>query len=350
MRIAIIGSPWIPVPPPGYGGTEAVLQGLVEGLAAEGHEVAYAGHPDSAVPGESFDGLNAEHVGPIGHTASELAHVVLAYERAAAWGADVIHDHTLVGPLLRSRSAPVVVTSHGPFDALTTPIFRLAAKRCLLVAISRAQAASAPAVPIAAVVHHGLDIDAWPFGGGGDYLLFLGRMNPDKGAHRAIALAREAGVPLVLAAKMREDAERAYFDREVRPLLHDGACFVGEADTPSKQRLLAGARALLNPIDWPEPFGMVMIEALACGTPVISTPCGAAPEIVEHGRTGFLASAPAQVLEAVDAVGRLDRAACRASVAERFNVARMVQGYVDVYHRAISGSAPRQLPLSVAMT
>ncbi len=349
MRIAIIGSPWVPVPPTAYGGTEAVLHGLVEGLLAEGHDVAYAGHPDSSVAAAPLAGLDPRHIGPIGHTASELGHVMLAYERAAAWGADVIHDHTLVGPLLRSRSAPVVVTAHGPFDAVTTPVFRRFSKRCLVVAISHAQAASAGDVPVAGVVHHGLDVGTFPFGRGGDYLVFLGRMSPDKGAHRAIALARDAGVPLVLAAKMHEQAEREYFDQQVRPLLHDGARFVGEADTAMKHCLLAGARALLNPIEWPEPFGMVMIEALACGTPVISTPCGAAPEIVEHGRTGFLAATPAEVAAAIDAVGRLDRVACRESVADRFSIERMVRGYLDIYRRAIDGRRAAE-PLSAAMT
>jgi glycosyltransferase involved in cell wall biosynthesis len=156
-------------------------------------------------------------------------------------------------------------------------------------------------------------------------------MHPDKGPDRAIEIARQAGVPLVLAAKMRETAERAFFEETVEPMLHRGATYIGEADAATKRRLLTGARALLNPIQWPEPFGMVMVEALACGTPVIATPTGAAPEIVEHGVNGFLCDTPDAMVDAIADVGRIDRQRCRASVRQRFSIDRMVDGYLDVY-------------------
>ncbi len=337
MRIAIIGSPWVPVPPPAYGGTETVLAALVNGLAVRGHEICYLGHPDSQLPAQVICPIPAQNIGHIGDAACELAHVTLAYELAAGWGADVTHDHTLTGPLVGPATGPVVVTNHGPFDGLTTPIFERVGARARLVAISHGQADTAPSVPVHAVVHHGLDVDDWPLGtGDGDYLLFLGRMHATKGVHRAVDLAREAGVPLVLAAKMREGPEHDYFDHEVRPRLHGDAHFVGEADATMKRRLLAEARALLNPISWPEPFGMVMVEALACGTPVLVPPLGAAPEIVEHGVTGYLCATRRAFLSGIEGARHLDRARCRLSVVERFPVASMVRGYEAVYADAIA--------------
>jgi glycosyltransferase involved in cell wall biosynthesis len=337
MRIAIIGTPWVPVPPPAYGGTEAVLEQLIRGLVDLGVEVAYAGHPDTDLPVTMLPTVDRQDIGDMGQTACELAHVTLAYEAADAWGADLVHDNTLLGPLAGRIGVPRVVTSHGPFDSLTTPVFERIGRECALVAISRSQAASAPSVPVSAVVHHGIDVDEWPFQEApGDYVLFLGRMHPDKGPHRAIDIAREAEVPLVLAAKMREGPELDFFEREVRPRLHADAHFLGEADATTKRRLLASAKGLLNPISWAEPFGMVMVEALACGTPVVVTPCGAAPEIVQHGRTGFLCPTSGDAVAAVRAIDTLDRAGCRADVATRYPVANMVRGYLDVYRRALS--------------
>jgi glycosyltransferase involved in cell wall biosynthesis len=171
-------------------------------------------------------------------------------------------------------------------------------------------------------------------------------MHPDKGPHRAIALAREAGVPLVLAAKLRERREIDFFEQQVRPLLHEDAHFVGEADADAKRQLLAGARALLNPISWPEPFGMVMVEALACGTPVITSPIGAAPEIVEDGVTGFVCGTPRAMRGAIEAADQIDRQRCRDAVADRFSSDRMVRDYVDVYRAAITDSRRRAEPVS----
>ena len=337
MRIAVVGPPWVPVPPPAYGGTETVLAGLLRGLARAGYDVAYAGHPDSTVEVTSLGGIEPSHLGPIGDTLSEVAHVVQAAEEVDAWGADVVHFHSLLVPARDELRTPLVVTHHGPFDPLSTPYFARLARRAAVVAISYAQAELAPTVPISAVVHNGIDVDEWGVGSGdGGYLLFLGRMHPDKGPDRAIEIARRAGVPLVIAAKMREMAERAFFEEMVEPMLHKGATFIGEADAVTKRRLLSGATALLNPIQWPEPFGMVMVEALACGTPVITTPVGAAPEIVEHGVNGFLCETPDSMVEAIGAVGTLDREACRASVRRRFSVDRMVEGYLEVYEAVIN--------------
>ena len=277
MRIAIISPPWVPVPPRGYGGTEAVIDYLARGLDTAGHEVLlYA-------TGDSTCEVPVEWVVPSGggtaaaRPATELSHVICAYDTVLEWGADVIHDHTLAGPVYAHRfEVPVVTTNHGLFDGELGHLYRAIAPTVPVIAISRAQAQAAPPnTPIAAVIHHGIDVDAFPLGdGGGGYALFLGRMHPDKGVHTAARIARAAGVPLKIACKLQEPDEHRYFEQAVMPLLGDGVEFVGEVDGRDKLDLLGGAMCLLNPIAWPEPFGMVMIEALASGTPVLTTKRG----------------------------------------------------------------------------
>lgn len=336
MRVAVIAPPWVAVPPPAYGGTERVLDELCRGLAADGHDVLLVATGDSSCPVERAwtyeQALGTERVTPV----AELRHVVDAYRAVAAWGADVVHDHTLAGPLLGPdrTSAPVVTTNHGPFEGDLAAHYREVARRVPVLAISHHQAGTAGGTPIEAVIHHGVDVDAHPVGTGrGGYALFLGRMNPDKGVHTAIRVARAAGVPLKIAAKMREREELAYFAAEVEPLLGGDVEHLGEVGGDDKLALLADATCLLNPIAWAEPFGMVMIEALACGTPVVATPLGAASEIVEDGVTGFLRRDEASIVQALQEVGDLDRGACRAAAEARFSTTRMVGEHVEVYER-----------------
>ena len=337
MRIGMIAPPWLPVPPPAYGGTEAVIHGLVRGLTGSGHEVVLFAHPDSTSPAELRVAPDSD-IGLIGQGPYELAHAVAAY--ASLTDVDVIHDHTICGPLLapcRTR-IPVVATHHGVFDAAARRIFVDAAQHVHLVAISQCQASSAPEVPVAAVVHHGIDVADVPLGlGDGGYLAFLGRMVPEKGAHRAIRIARKAGWPLRLAAKMREPAEQEFFDGEVRPLLGGDIEYIGELGTDEKRDLLCDAAALLNPIDWPEPFGMVMIESLACGTPVVTRAVGAAPEIVAHGQVGFLGRTDEDLTAALGRVDELDRLSCRTWASHRFSLELMAKAYEECYLAAIEG-------------
>jgi glycosyltransferase involved in cell wall biosynthesis len=209
-----------------------------------------------------------------------------------------------------------------------------------LVAISHDQASRAPDdVPVAAVIHHGLDLDRYHFvPEGGDHLVALGRMSPDKGMDTAIEVARRTGRELFIAAKVREPAEKRYFDQVIRPRLGGGIEYVGEADHRQKQELLGGALALLNPIRWYEPFGLVMIESMACGTPVIATPRGAAPEIVDDGVTGFLARSVTDLIAAVETASGLDRRACRSSVEVRFSMERMAADHERLYRRLLRRS------------
>ena len=309
-------------------------------MAAAGHEVVLSTTGDSTCPVERrwlFEraaGLHAD-------SALEIAHVRHAYELAADF--DVVHDHTLFGAGVISErcvTTPVVITVHGAFDPEACRRLSGTAERAAVVAISQAHARTAPAsIPIAAVIHHGIDVEAFPFGPRPrGYSLFLGRMCPTKGAHRAIHVARRAGEPLVIAAKMREPEEHRYFEEKVRPLLGDGVTFVGEVGGTEKLDLLAGARALLNPITWPEPFGLVMIEALACGTPVLTFPSGAAPEIVRHGVTGYLCADESDMVRRLRDVERLDRSSCRRSVEASFSTERMVADHLRLYESILAKS------------
>ena len=290
MRIAIIAPPWVPVPPPAYGGTEAVLDNLARGLHDAGQEVLLFATGDSTCEVD-VKWIREHAAGMVGTgSATELHHVINAYEAVVDWRADVVHDHTLVGPVYSRRfDLPVVTTNHAPFDGELFDYFRAIAADVPIIAISHHQASTANGIPVATVIHHAVDVDAFPVGDGdGGYCLFLGRMSPDKGVGTAVRVARKAGVSLKIAAKMREPAECLYFEQEVAPLLGDGVEYLGEVERPEKLRLLADASCLLNTLAWPEPFGMVMIEALACGTPVVGTPRGSVPELIVDGVTGFV--------------------------------------------------------------
>ncbi|MDP9006063.1 MAG: glycosyltransferase family 4 protein [Actinomycetota bacterium] len=337
MRIALIAPPWVPVPPPLYGGTELVVDRLARGFHAAGHEVLLFTTGDSSCPVPREWVLErAEHL-RMGGVVPELRHVIHGYE--AARGYDIVHDHTLAGPVYARRfpDVNVVTTNHGPFNDELLDIYRVIADSASLIAISHSQASYAQGLPIARVIHHGIDVSDFPMGdGSGGYFLFLGRMAPDKGARRAARIARQAGVRLLIAAKMREPLELEYFDEQVRPLLGDDVVFVGEVGGDEKLELLAGAKALLNPIRWVEPFGLVMIEALACGTPVLTYRMGAAPEIVDDGITGFLCDVHDEMAEAIHKVDQLDRRACRAAVEERFSTGRMVAQHLELFESLLS--------------
>ena len=344
MRIGVIAPPWTPVPPPLYGGTELIVDLQCRGLQAAGHEVVLFATGDSTCPVplrwvlEQADGFR------MGLGAPEARHVLAAYAALVGEGVDIVHDHTIVGPLY-AGSFPglcVVGTAHGPFNDDLRAFYAHVADRHALVCISHHQRSTAPEVPVAAVIHHGIDASAFPIGAGaGGYALYLGRMAPDKGAHRAIEACRKAGVPLKLVAKMREPGERAYFDAEVAPLLSDEVVYLGEVPQEEKVQLLSEALVLVNPIRWPEPFGLVMTEALACGTPVVTFAEGAAPEIVEHGRTGFVCADEGEMAEAVLRAGSLDRRACRAAVEGYFSAERMVAEHLTLYAALLAGAKPQ---------
>ena len=346
LRIGLLAPPWVPVPPPSYGGIEQVVAALAAGLVDRGHEVVLV-----AAPGSSLQGV--ETVSPltsvpeiIGEAAPDWRHALAGID--ALGDCDVIIDHSgPLGALLTSRlPIPALHVTHGPLDPVPTEIYAGIAQHSptlRLVAISEAQRAMAPGLPFAGVCYNGLPLPSAPFRAVPDgYLAFLGRMSPEKGPADAIRIAKRAGLPLLIGAKCREPAEHAYFAQHVAPRLGSDVVWLGELNAAEKFELLAGARALLFPIAWPEPFGMVMIEAMACGTPVLATSHGSVPEVVADGVTGFVRATPDALIEMVPRIDEIDRGACRRRVAELFSAEAMTAGYERLV-RAELAAARRQV-------
>jgi glycosyltransferase involved in cell wall biosynthesis len=349
-RIAMLAPPWISVPPSGYGGIELVISLLCEGLVRNGHDVTLFACPGSSSAAEVREVLPETHEDDIQSAIYEVDHVARVFDAVdeAAAGErpyDIVHDHcgfTAVAMANRIR-VPVVHTLHGPFTADTSRFYLRHGAKAHLVAISRAQRESAPhGLPVSAVVPNPIDVEDWPFRTEkAGHLLWLGRMTPVKGPDRAVAVARDAGVPLVLAGPVQPGDEE-YFEDQVRPHV-DGVAvtYVGEVGGREKAELVAGARALLMPIRWEEPFGMVMIEALACGTPVLAFPEGAAREIVRDGVNGFLVPDEDAMSAAVTRLPEISPAECRASVTETYSVDTVVAGYEEVYARVARAAGGR---------
>jgi glycosyltransferase involved in cell wall biosynthesis len=344
MRVGLIVAPWFTVPPERYGGTERVVDALARALADAGHDVLLATAADSTCPVPQLPGFGPSEPEELGLTLSELHHVIKAY--AGMKDVDIIHDHTLAGPLYAHRppGVPVVTTVHGPLTPRYAGLYRDMAQDTAIIGISHDQCSRISDLEISAVIHHGLDLSTVSVGdGAGGYACFVGRMCPDKGLLEAVAVAREAGVPLRIAAKMHAKDEQDYFHDVVEPILGSQEEFLGELSDPEKYELMGGAMALINPIQWHEPFGLVMIESLATGTPVLSTPMGAAPEIVRHGVTGYLAQTN-ELAGFVQDVQGLSRAECRRTVDEYFNAARMAADHLELYATVIEEFKAGGLP------
>jgi len=342
MRIALIAPPWVPVPPPAYGGTETVIDLLAAGFADRGHEVLLYTTGDSVCPVTKAWALPAALGTANTNPATELHHVISAYTTIVEWGADIVHDHTLVGPVYaQGVDIPVVTTNHGPFDGELAQLYRAVSDRVGVIAISRHQASKSSHTRIAAVIHHGIDVESIPArAGNGGYAAFLGRMCPDKGVDVAARIARAGGFPLKIAAKLAEPAERDYFQTAVRPLLGGDIEYVGELGGAAKYEFLGQASCLLNPLRWDEPFGMVMIEAFACGTPVVATRGGSVPEIVQDGATGYIRDSDADLATAVGHIGDLDRLTCRNAARVRFSKDRMVRDHLDLFQAIVDDRQP----------
>lgn len=334
MRIGLLAPPWIPIPPPAYGGIERVVALQAAGLAAAGHDVTLVAAPGSAIPGvrvvSPLDALPAQ----IGMATDEWRHVLGGLD--ALSGVDMVIDHS--GPLGALLSAqgpvPALHVVHGSLEGELLGIYDALYARepqLRLVAISRSQRQAAPHLPFAGVCYNAVDVESVPFRARSEgYLAFLGRMAPEKGAAEAIVLARDAGLPLLIAAKCREPVERAYFERAVAPHLGPDVVFLGELGREATYDFLSRAAALLFPISWREPFGMVLVEAMACGTPVLATNRGAVSEIVRDGVTGFVRNTTAELATTIGRIGEIDRAACRSHVADHFSSAALTRSYTAV--------------------
>jgi glycosyltransferase involved in cell wall biosynthesis len=340
----MLAPPWISVPPPGYGGVEAVVSVLSDALVRRGNDVTLFCAPGSTSSARVVTLLEESHPDEIERSLFEVDHVSRAFtaiDRArGAQRFDVVHDHcgfTALGMADR-LDTPLVHTLHGQFTHATAAFYTRHQSKATLVAISRTQRATAPqSMHGVTVIPNPIDVRRWPMQERKeDYVLWIGRMTAEKGPHRAIAAARAAGVPLVLAGVI-QPGQQAFFDREIAPHVDgDRVRFLGEVGGALKRSVFAGARALLMPITWEEPFGMVMVEALACGTPVIAFPAGAASELVIDGRTGFLVRDESAMAGAIGRLGSIAARDCRAWVAEHCDVDVVAEAYESAYLAAAS--------------
>lgn len=355
MRIAQIAPIVERLPPRKYGGTERVVYHLTEELVKKGHDVTLFATGDtvtsaklvSVVPRGLREMKGEKDI--YGFNLHSLLNMGLAYSMAAEF--DIIHDHNAhMGlPTANVVSTNVVMTWHGPYDAGMTEYFsRLS--RPHLVSISRSQAALAPSLRFAGTVYNGLPMEHYPFAGSAaDYLLFVGRIDMEKGVHFAIDAAVATETRLIIAAKLDDavPAIKKYFDEYIAPRLAkhaDLVTWIGEVDEAERNQLMTRARALLHAVTWPEPFGLTLIEAQACGCPVIAFNKGAIPEIVRDGATGYVVEDLAGMIRAIKDLPKIDRAQCRAHALENFNATRMAEGYEAIYRRVLRARVSPHVP------
>jgi glycosyltransferase involved in cell wall biosynthesis len=348
LRIAMLAPPWIPVPPPGYGGIEAVVALITRELVRRGHQLTLFAAPGSRSPGEVRPLLDRPHPNEIERALHDADHVARAFEavdgaRQQGRPYDVVHDHCgFTAVAMADRlSTPLVHTLHGPFTPDTTAFYVHHAAKADLVATSHAQLATAPTgLRIAGVVPNPIDAEEWPLVRDKEcYLLWVGRMVREKGPHRAIAAARMVGMRLVLAGPVQPGQER-FFASEVDPHIDgDKVTYVGEIAGEVKKDLFSHAQALLAPIGWAEPFGMVMLEAMVCGTPVIAFPQGAARELVIPFETGFLVEDEVAMARACLNTKQIDPVRCRATIVDRCDVGRVARAHEEIYRRLVARAA-----------
>lgn len=347
MRIAQVAPLYVATPPTSYGGTERIISGLTEELVRQGHDVTLFATGDSRTSAKLVvcapKAMGFDHIFESG--AAHVAMLAQVYRRASEF--DVIHAH-LDYPVLSFASqskTPTVITLHGALDIPGYPEALTAFPDLNYVSISNNQRTPLPQLHWLATVYHGLDVRSYPFNARpGSYLLFVGRISPEKGPDRAIAIAKACGIPLKIAAKV-DPKDRKFYEREIKPQFDDPLIEnLGPVDERRKRELMRDALALLLPIRWPEPFGLVFIEALACGTPVLTCPSGAAPEILSDGVTGFMCESDEELIEAARRVSEIERAGCRAWAEQQFDRSRMTANYLSVYQQVMSAATAATAP------
>jgi glycosyltransferase involved in cell wall biosynthesis len=350
LRIAQVAPLYESTPPSMYGGTERVVAFLTEALVELGHEVTLFSSADARTRAQLVPVRDlAIRLDPAPLKCDVAAHLSMLYEvRSRVEECDLIHFHIdpLQFPLFEHCPERTLTTLHGRLDLKDLPAVHARWPGFPLVSISDAQRRPLPRANWAGTVHHGLPPDLLPFGSGSDgYLAFLGRMSPEKRPDRAIEIALATGMPLRMAAKV-DPVDRAYYQREIEPLIASSHVeYVGEIGDAQKRDFLGRAAALLFPIDWPEPFGLVMIEAMACGTPVIAWDCGSVPEIVQHGETGFIVRSIEEAAMAVRNLKTLDRRRVRAEFERRFTSEVMARRYTSIYRQLLAARAERSARL-----
>jgi glycosyltransferase involved in cell wall biosynthesis len=338
LKIGLIAPPWFAVPPKGYGGIEWIVSSLAEGLVRRGHEVTLFASGGTVTSAELVSTYAEPPSEKLGDWPIEAAAVFDAYQQRGRF--DIIHDHTLLGLLQGSMAAqPVVHTVHGTVTPVVRALYERTTPNINYVAISANQQATVPRP--ATVIYNGIELSRFPFSAvPGEYLLFVGRISPEKGILDALEIASRAGKHLVILGKVNEPSEHAYFDAHVRPLLQGGAItYLDQPTHEEKVRLYQGALATLFPIRWEEPFGLVMVESMACGTPVIAFRRGSVPEVIRDGITGVICDTVEEAVAAVPTIGRLRRESCREHVADHFSAERMVSNYEALYRGLSRGLA-----------
>lgn len=342
LNIAQVAPLYESVPPKLYGGTERIVSYLSDALVDQGHKVTLFAAGGSVTKARL---IPTYHVGlRLGQSKDPLAMHILqlqeVIERAHEF--DIVHFHTdyLHYPVSRLLNLNTVTTLHNRLDI---PELKHIYSKFLdmpVISVSNAQRYPLPMTKWVDTIHHGLPKNLYRQGNGeGDYVLFIGRISPEKGLHHAVEIAAQANMKIKVAAKI-DEANLYYYEKKVKPLLKlEHVEFVGEVGEAMKGELIGNAKALLFPIEWPEPFGMVMIEALACGTPVIAYRNGAVPEIITHEKTGFIVTSQEDAVHALRQIHKIDRNVCRQEFESRFDAARMAQNYVTVYNQLIKRRA-----------
>lgn len=343
MRIAQVSPLWESVPPKLYGGTERIVSYITEELVAMGHDVTLFASGDSETTAK-LEAICPQALRLNTGIFNRDAPLIMQQERAlgVSGNFDIVHSHLdfLGFPVARRNAVPMVTTLHGRLDLPELePVFREFIEMPL-VSISASQRRPLPWANWAGTIHHGLPRNLYNFHPKSEgYLAFLGRISPEKRPDQAIEIAKRSGIPLKMAAKV-DPADRVYYEAAVEPLLnHPLIEFVGEISDAEKNDFVGNAVALVCPYDWPEPFGLVLIEALACGTPVLAYRRGSIPEIIDHGVTGFVCETVDEMVEAVGQVPLLERRRCRAAFDERFTADRMARDYVALYERILEGAS-----------
>jgi glycosyltransferase involved in cell wall biosynthesis len=355
MRIAMVVPPWYELPPSGYGGLEMICAALVDGLVDRGHDVTLFGAGERSGTKATFVSTSPALQYPrLGETLPDVLHTARVNTMIADGGFDVIHDHTTPGALSAPRlTTPTVVTVHGAVTGELGDYYEEIGDAVRLVAISRAQRSLRPGLPWTATVHNGVNVPVDtgppPLARPDGPVMWLARFNPDKGPDLAIEACRAAGLPLILAGKCNEPAEERYLERVIAPMLDESIDVMVNGDRAAIMSKLRQARCLIMPIRWEEPFGMVMIEAMAEGLPVVALRRGAVPEIVQHEVTGFVCDRPEELPAALLRAHELDPAACVRRVRSRFSADYMAERYEAVYTKAIEEhfAIPRTTPARV---
>lgn len=343
MRIAQVVPLQVAVPPHAYGGTERVVHNLTEALVKLGHDVTLFASGDSRTSARLVAGVDRAIAFDrnVDAAAYHIAMLKDVYRQAHAF--DVIHSHLdyLTFPFLGMTSTPTVLTLHGRLDASESVRVYRAYPGANYVSISKSQQRDVPDIHWVGTVLHGVDVEDFTFyPKPGDYLCFVGRIAPEKCPDRAIEIAIRSGIPIKIAAKV-DPKDEDYFDAKVKHLLkHPLVDYVGQVDETAKRELMGKALALVLPIDWPEPFGMVFIEALACGTPVLTCPCGSVPELLRDGVTGYVRRSVKELAALVPELHTISRTGCRAYAKQRFDTRRMALDYINIYSQVQGRRAP----------